>query len=234
MFRVILFLLVTIVFSGLIPSGTLASPLMDYSLGKTTLDIISYPNIQMKDQYYSISDSKSFTDHADGKNDNFEWGLTTGLGGNLAIQYRQFNPESKSHTFIGPTMAKFEIKSQEVNVLYKINQNISAFTGYHQTRYAYSPVAFSFAAKNKNVLQVGIIGNKQIAPKTQLYGTVGVGKDLSNFESGLSYEVAKDLELNLIYRHKKVKDLESTIDGVFSYKDTVTTKGFGLGITYKF
>lgn len=228
MFRVILFLLVTIVFSGLIPSGTLASPLMDYSLGKTTLDIISYPNIQMKDQYYSISDSKSFTDHADGKNDNFEWGLTTGLGGNLAIQYRQFNPEGASPTQI------FGIKSQEINVLYKIDQNISVFSGYHRSRFTYSRVMYSFSAKNKNVLQVGIIGNKQIAPKTQLYGTVGVGKDLSNFESGLSYEVAKDLELNLIYRHKKVKDLESTIDGVFSYKDTVTTKGFGLGITYKF
>lgn len=63
---------------------------------------------------------------------------------------------------------------------------------------------------------------------------MGVGKDLFDFESGISYEVDKHIELNLVYRYKKVEDMDDIFGGINPFKDSVTVHGYGLGVTYKF
>ncbi|MEN6568044.1 MAG: hypothetical protein ABFC57_17305 [Veillonellales bacterium] len=208
-----------------------ASPLTDYSQGKTAVNINWFPNLQMKDHssYPSFTGSAiNDTVNANGKRGNFDWSLTTGLGGNWAIQYRQFNPKSRSSD-----ISKFGMKTQEVNVLYKLDKNVSAFSGWHQGKYDFLSSGDTTTTSNKNTLQVGLVGITRLAPKTQLYGVIGFGKDLENYEIGTSYALDKNLDFDLLYRYKKVKKLYN-IEYNVHYHDDVTAKGLGCGITYKF
>lgn len=226
--KYILFSLVAVVCSTLIVSPGLASPLADYSLGKTAVDISWMPSLNMQNQYTG-ADNGEMSEH-NGKKGNVAWGLTTGLDGKWAVQYRQFNPESKQY---GAGQVYYGMKTQEVNVLYKVDKNLSLFVGWHQAKYTYGAVPNPIVTvDNKNVLQAGLAGTMQIAPKTLLYGIVGVGKDIANYETGVSYEAAKNLEFNLFYRYKKVEDMKDTFEG--SYNDTITAKGWGYGLTCKF
>lgn len=216
-----------------ISSIALASPLTDYSLGKSAVDITWFSNLHMTDQYTSILNAAgNGTDAANGKHGNLDLSLTTGLGGKWAIQYRQFNPETKDYTTFG-RVQRFGVRSQELDALYKIDKNLSAFVGWHQARYTYDSINANTTASNKNVVQVGLVGTTQIATKTQLYGVGGVGKDLVTYEIGVSYEIAKGLDFNLLYRYKKVENLDDATFGI-PYRDNVTVKGLGYGITYKF
>lgn len=238
--KYILFSLVAIVCSMLIVSPGFASPLADYSLGKTAVDISWMPNLNMKDQFAAtyMEYAGEWSEH-NGKKGNFAWGLTTGLGGKWAVQYRQFNPESKRSNDEVPSY--YGMKTQEFNVLYKVDNNLSLFAGWHQAKYTssdtYNGARTTRTADNKDVLQAGLVGTMKIAPKTLLYGIAGIGKDLANYETGVSYEVAKDLEFNLFYRYKKVEKLKNAVDiegGLSPFIDNVTAKGVGFGFTYKF
>jgi len=210
-----------VVCSCLVASVAVASPLKDYSLGKTAADYTCYPNENVTDSW-SGSDSGTTTEHP--KKANYSWGVTTGLDGNLAVQYPQFNPKMDD--------SDYGVKTQEINVLYKLNQQMSAFVGWHQGKY--SNTAYSdYTMENENAIQVGLVGSMPIAPKTELFGVVGLGKDLANYEAGISYKIAKNLDVNAEYRYKKVKNLEDSCEGYY-YHDTITAKGVGLGITYSF
>ncbi len=191
---------------------TTASPLTDYSAGKVALDVNWTPSLDME--------VDSLT--GDGKSGNFDYGLTAGLGGKWAIQYRYFNPVSKDYGgYHGG------IRSQEANILYKLDNNLSAFAGWHQARLTINAPGFSLPSKS--TWQVGLIGTTALGKKTTLYGIVGAGSSLLNAEAGFAYALAKDLDVNLFYRYKRIDDLrlnDSDID--------TTTKGFGLGLTYRF
>ncbi len=225
MFKLISLILAIMLACMLMAGVTLASPLNDYSKGKTAIDIHWLPNLSMKDSYEGTTDTDS--DREDGKRSNLDWGITTGLGGKWAVQYRQFNPETKDIGDWG-----FGMRTRELNVLYQIDEGLSVFAGWHQAKFTYwCPV--SVTADNKNKLQAGFIASTPIAEKTRLYGIAGFGKDLANYEAGLSYEFSPSLDFDLFYRYKKVKNLEDTI-GNFAYRDDVTAKGLGFGFSYKF
>lgn len=200
-------------------TAAFASPLSDYSAGKTSVDMTWRPSLNITDQYYG------FEDNFDGKKGTVDWRITTGLGNNWAIQYNHFNAISNSVSEAG-------VKTQELNLLYQFNKNASAFVGYHRAKYNYSSV-FDVTTPAKNTMQIGLLGTTEIAKWTNLYGLVGFGKDLKNYEVGISYEFAKNTEFNISYRYKKVKDLDNTLGPLF-YEDDVTAKGIGYGITYKF
>lgn len=191
---------------------TTASPLTDYSAGKVALDVNWTPSLDMEAAGETI----------DGKSGNFDFGLTAGLGGKWAIQYRYFNPVSKDY---GGYHAG--IRSQEANILYKLDKNLSAFAGWHQARLTTNYPGFSL--DNKSTWQVGLIGTTALGKKTTLYGIVGAGSSLLNAEAGFAYALAKDLDVNLFYRYKRIDDLK-----VNDYDLDTTVKGFGLGLTYRF
>lgn len=193
---------------------TTASPLTDYSAGKVALDINWTPSLDME--------ANSLT--GDGKSGNFDYGLTAGLGNNWAIQYRYFNPVSKDYGGIHAG-----VRSQEVNILYKLDKNLSAFAGWHQARLTTNAPGFSLPSKS--TWQVGLIGTTELGKKTTLYGIVGAGSSLLNAEAGFAYALAKDLDVNLFYRYKRIDDLK--VDG-YSGDIDATVKGFGLGLTYRF
>ena len=214
-----------------------ASPLNDYSAGKTSIDLT-----------WRQSDVKT-TDSEDevsfGKKSNLDWGVTTGLGNNFAIQYNGYNAKSKdaiSWSNVDETgIAHVDLKTQELNVLYKLNNNLSVYTGLvrfkasENANISYndgSPSEFeSNTTKAKNKIQFGVIGSTKLAEKTTAYAQVGVASNFTNWKVGVSQEIAPNVEFNVDYRRLKAKKLDFGIgDGEFD----VSAKGIGFGITCKF
>ena len=199
-----------------------ASPLEDYSQGKWAVDINWRPNLKMNnryDGYYQGSYVYSANRSLDGKNGNFDWDVTIGLGNKLAFQFGQYNP--KAAFGVG-------MNTWEANLLYKLGKNISLFAGYHNAHYSGEQ---SF--QTNGILQGGLIAYRNITNKTTLYGVVGFGKDLLNWEAGISYHISKNVDFNLSYRYKNVKKLYDA-SGDFSFHDDVIAKGIGYGVTLKF
>lgn len=197
-----------------------ASPLTDFAKGKTSIDITWRPSATVAGKY---SGGFSGTDRGE-VDSNWDWRITTGMGNRWAVQYNQYNAIAQ------PKDQGVGVRTKEFNILYQLNQNLAAFMGCHWAEYSSAHVVVT---PTKNTMQLGLIGNTKIADKTNLYGVIGFGKNVTNFESGISYEFAKNTELNVSYRYKRVQELHDTfIDG--DYTDDIAAKGWGYGITYKF
>lgn len=221
-----------------ISSACFASPLSDYSQGKIALDINARPSMDLK-----VS-AQGESGELDGNNTNLDLGLTAGLGNKWAIQYR--NSTANSKDFSGDVYdigvnAHTQLKAQELNALYQFNKNVSGFVGLTK---ASAKVKGSIAVdgdtysgeisgKDTNGYQVGVIGTNKIADKTNAYGIISAGNKITNYEIGVSYDVAKDTELNLFYRDTKYKDLRLN-DGADFPEFDYQAKGVGYGLTLKF
>ena len=204
----------------LISSVGFASPLNDYSAGKTAIDLTVRSNADIN--WVDGGASADLT----GKSGNLDWSITTGLGNKWAIQFRQFNAESK----IGLWDDAWKTKSQEVNVLYQLDKNVSAFVG--SFRASNNNITTGLNTGTKSTAQFGLIGSTKIAENTALYGIIGLGSGIRNLEVGLSYEVARNLELNLSYRSLKVTGIP--YGPGWGPNSEYTAKGLGYGLTYKF
>lgn len=204
-----------------------AAPLTDYSAGKASIDLTWSPNLDSEtDSNYGSGFS------ADGKNGNFDVGLTVGLGNKFALQYRQFDPETE---FIPAAQLSYETKNREVNLLYQLDKNWSLFAGYHKASWsAYREDGSFYSETNdKNSFQGGVIGNIKFDNKFTGYTVLGFGKDLRNYEVGVAYAVAPNVDLNVGYRSLTVDNL------AFKYPFNGESleqqfKGMNYGITYKF
>ena len=212
-----------------------ASPLTDYTAGKTAIDL-TWRSADIN------GDNQG--DNADfGKKKGLDWGITTGLGNNFAIQYSDYNVKSKEAVLYQDATEKFSMKSQlktqEINILYKLNDNLAAYTGLvrlsgdNSVKDVLNNVTTeqSFDMNTKNKIQLGLVGSTKIAEKTTAYAQLGVASDYTNWKVGLSQELAPNLELNLDYRRLEAKSLKYA--GTNNNIDA-TVKGFGFGVTYKF
>jgi len=202
-----------------------AAPLSDYSAGKTAIDL-TFRNTDVADKGpgYDISFDKK---------NNMDWGITTGLGNKFAVQYNGYNAKTKD-TYVEQfgISGKGELKNQELNVLYKIDDNVSAYMGVVQSKWTISDDSSgSSSTDNKNKIQFGLIGSTKIADKTTVYASFAAGSDLTNWKVGLSQEIAPNIDLNVDYRSLKVKNLTGND---FTDKVDIAAKGLGLGVTYKF
>lgn len=222
----------------MLSSVALASPLMDYSAGKGSVDL----TFRNSENTGTIDGSSMTFD----KKYNFDGAITVGLGNNFAFQYRNF--ESKSgDTSLGkvyvndhPTWPSLnsKITFNEYNILYKLDKNVAAFAGLLSAKGTlnlsggvdgYTLYNGSLPTDTKNYWQVGLVGSTKIANKTTLWGSVGVGSNLTNWEVGVSYEFAPSWEFNVNYRDVEAKKLAYSGCNV-----DAKAKGLGLGITYKF
>lgn len=215
-----------------------ASPLMDYSAGKTSLDLNFKPSSDLSGEGVSL----------DGKGTNLDLGVTAGLGNKFAVQYRYNTGDSKSYNgnltygsydIIGSANTTF--KAQELNVLYKMDKNVSAFIGWVQAtpgleaNGTINGTAVSGSVDtNNNGYQVGLVGSTKLGDKFTGYGMVAAGNKLTNYEVGVSYEVAQNLELNLGYKDAKYKNLTLKYDGDSTPEFSYEVKGLTYGLTYKF
>ena len=212
--------------TSLMTSVAMAAPMTDYSQGKTAIDL-TMRNTEGK----AIGNTYK-------EKYNLDWGVTTGLGNDWAIQYRQFNPKSKStsysdvddfgNPFTGS--AKAQLKTSEINVLRKVTDNVSIYAGVMRTKAEFEDTLDSpFSSNSKNKWQLGLVGSTQIADKLTGYASVGAGKDLTSWQIGVAYEVAPNVDFNVDYRQIKVDNLK------FVGEDfDVKAKGLGFGVTYKF
>jgi hypothetical protein len=203
---------------------------------------------------------------------NLDWGLTIGLGNNFAFQYKGFNAKTDRYSYnlggMMPMMAadgddgyvdenssaltvKGKIKTDEMNVLYKVGKRVAAFTGVVRASSSFSPSFNSsyqegypndlyqdsltvglpeLKSEDKTMWHIGVLGVAPIAKKTNAFGVVSVGKDYRNWEAGISYELAKDWEFNVNYRNMKIDKLtmgslaisDSYTDGEGSYSSTLS------------
>ena len=200
-----------------------ASPLMDYSAGKAAIDVSVYPSLD-----FHLTNNQGYDQSPGGVSGNIDWGLTAGLGNKFAVQYRQFNP--KTVTYNGSLHEIVKLDTQELNGLYKLDKNLAGFVGYHQAKNVDYTWGNSLTSFGKNTMQVGLVGTTPIGDKFSLFGTVGVGSGLTNFEVGVAYAVTPNLDLNVLYRDLRVNGVK--FNAGVECKNEV--KGFGYGLTYKF
>lgn len=218
-----------------------AAPLADYSAGKTAIDL----SWRSSDVKTSGTDDAGSWETSFGKKYNLDWGITTGIGNNFAVQYNGYNAKSKdavSWSDANETgISHLKLKTQEFNVLYKLNKNVSVYTGLvrlkgqENANITYtdgSPSeSESYTTNSKNKIQFGIIGSTKLAEKTTAYAQVGVASNFTNWKIGVSQELTPNFEFNVDYRGLKAKKLEFVSEGE---QFEATSKGFGFGVTCKF
>lgn len=206
-----------------------AAPLTDYSQGKVTADV-------------SVRPSTDLGNYKD--SNNLEYGVTAGLGNNFAIQYKNSDTDSKKlpfssnyqGTIVTGTM-KGELKAQELNLLYQLNDNVSAFVGLTQAKMGLShhatgggiTVAGNIAGKSANGMQIGFVTTEKLADRLNGYTMLALGNKVYQYELGVSYEVSKDVDFNVFYKSTKYKNLT-----LQSAEFDANVKGIGYGLTAKF
>ncbi|MBP2644424.1 MAG: hypothetical protein H6Q67_2311 [Firmicutes bacterium] len=218
-------LLSTFILLILLCSVAVASPLTDYSQGRGAIDLTERnTKISIKDSVLGTSDFP--------QKYNLDTTFTFGLGNKLAVQYRYFNPKSQNYY---SSSHYLQLKVSQLNVLYQLEQNISAFIGFTDGTFssvyevpAYNQtVSYSY---NRQCMNVGLLGQTQIAPKTNLWGSVNGGKSFTEYNIGVGYQIKPNLEFNVDYRNFKIKKY-------FSYgaqNVDAFGKGLGFGLTYKY
>ncbi|MDR7868791.1 MAG: hypothetical protein RIN56_18515 [Sporomusaceae bacterium] len=220
------------------------------------------PVIGSINQSFSFSGSRDFSGDS-----NVELGLTFGIGNKWALQYRQYNPTGNiwSYRDTNPSDSSEyiqigfdgKIRSDEYNLLYSFNKNWAGFVG--AVRYKGGVSAGGSASINgwsggltipelwsddQDTFQFGVVGSYNIANKTNLWGLASFGSDYRNWEAGLSYDLGKDIQLNVSYRDTKFDSLKFAGANInapaglesshASVTSDVTVKGWGFGLTYKF
>ncbi len=183
-----------------------ASPLTDYAPGQTVIDVnVGSPGVNPSDSAKLDGDF------------NAGFGITTGLGGNFAMQYKYNNFKTDE-----PAIGNPALNAQEFNLLYKLASGVSVFAGGSFTNYNDNG--------NVNGAQFGLVGTTKIGDKTNLYAILATGSKVNSGEVGVGYEVARSTELNVGYRSTKYKGL--TLDS--GATGEVSVKGMTYGVSFKF
>ena len=238
--KILLSLIALMVFSSI----AMASPLMDYSQGKGSFDISVRPNMDV-DLDFNGQVFLPNGERLDGKSSNLDYNLTLGLGKDLAVQFRLFEPATKSHrvtSFPNPANNLYDSDKssyKEFNILHKISNNVSAFVGYiegQSTRTRVWTNSAPFSVRPSETIkqaQIGLLGSAKLSKELALYGSYAVASGIINAEAGLSHKLSPNTELSVSYRYISFSSLNfpDSING--DTKVNLTTKGIGYGITCK-
>ncbi len=185
------------VYSG---SICFASPLANFSKGAVAVDL-------------------EWSAHASqGTNTTNNFGITTAVGDRWAINYRQTNYDPKDESLA------FHAKNKEVNLIYKIHDNLQLYSGYSRTSATNETTGLELP--DKNVVQIGAIVTKKLSERTTLYTILGGGKNVTNIEFGLSYQLQPGVELTSTYRHFSAEKAGPA-------ENKLNLRGFNLGMTWK-
>lgn len=219
-----------------ITSMAFASPMTDYSKGNTTLDFTINPkaDIDAKGEYDHHKYSAS---NLDGSKYSMSIGITRALSDKLAIQYKQQRPESKDYWIDIEDVSlsvKAKIESDEFNILYKLNPNVSLFAGIDKNQLKGTLVGIDVSGIENNATHIGIIGTHKFNDKSTLYGIASTSTYKNNFEIGVGYALSKDVEFNLTYDYTKYKKLElPAILNNSQPKLNLELCSIGYGLTFK-
>lgn len=165
----------------------------------------------------------------------FKAAATAGLNNHLAVQFKHGMFKSEISTIPTPlgsltTYAKAE--PSDLNLLYKINPNLTLITGYEHTRISYGAHVYD---ASKSSLHIGFTGTHKLNDKYTLFATLLGGKDVSLKEAGVSYKISESTTFNLSYAERKVENVDlglkatSLLDG----KENYTMKGISCLFAFK-
>jgi len=198
---------------GVCCASAFASPLQDYSLGAFAVDL-------------SLSQLKvtSASDDWD-SNYNGGFGVTAGLGGNWALQFRN-NSWSASRS-LGPTTLELNACVNDLNLLYKLNQNFRLFVGGNKLN-----VTFRDLHYDRTTAQIGLVAVVKLSPKFTGWGGLSTGADIFSAEAGLGYALSKHLEVNIFYTYRNYTNLE--FNSARPLRTSARVQGVGAGITATF
>lgn len=205
-----------------------ASPLTDYSAGKVAIDL-DWRNTELQGSYagtYALDFKKKYS--VDG-------GITIGLGNKFAFQFNAFNPTPKPTdmaVFSGDSFTS-KLSSQQYNIMYQFKPGFAAYTGVMHASGSFEDLDGGpwATTDDRNIWQFGVVATTKLSDKATGYGIVGVGKDLTNWVAGISFQVTPNTELNISYRDLKIDHFVTT--GMGARLDSQAS-GLGLGITCKF
>ncbi|BBB92146.1 MAG TPA: hypothetical protein PKA28_05265 [Methylomusa anaerophila] len=217
-----------------IANTAFAGPLTDFSQGKMALDV-TFQSPKISETYHDAGGS---IPDADGKS-TVGFDLTAGLGNKIALQYKQSAPKSKDTNFNNLLTFNTKLDVKEYNLLYQLNENAVAFTGFSQVKatqeISSSGDGFieggSTSTDWKSYWQLGLTGILPVMDKTNLYATVAFGNNMNACKLGVSYALAQNVDLDAFYTNSQYKNL-SWKDG--NGQSDFTAKGFGYGVTFKF
>lgn len=179
-----------------------------------------------------------------GETSSYNLGLKTDLDKDVSLQYMySANQSQLTRNMQGLSVFsnQFTMTNQELNVLRKINDNVSVLAGvfFNKTKYVGDDGfgIHSYYAKQKKIAQIGVLLNKQIDDKNNLFGKLAVGKDLNTWKIGLTHAVSKDIDFNVDYSSVRVKniDMSDTQTNIFTLGDiSLKEKLVEVGVTLKF
>ncbi|MGL5513036.1 MAG: outer membrane beta-barrel protein [Sporomusa sp.] len=198
-----------------VTSVSFASPLSDYEKGNVVIDLNTSISPDVKIDGYSF----------DGKS-RLGAGVTYGIGNKMAVQYKYLDNKTKDYYYYGNINA--EVTGHELDVLYQVQPNVSAFAGFTRSTGKINWDGYS-EKQSRNGYHIGIIGQTKITDDVTGWASVSAGNRLTSYEIGLGYDIAMNAELNLFYRYLKYKDFN-----VYGEDVDATVKGLGAGVTFKF
>ena len=174
-----------------------ASPLTDFSKGSTAVDV-------------------SYNIHTfEGLNNSYSYGVTTGLGNDWALNFRQAGYDPHHNLY------NYKAINREMNAFRKIDDNWQIYGGYSTTSGSGNGTSL-----HKNVVQGGVIGTKKLNERTTFFANMGGGENVTNIEFGFSYQLQPGWEVSTVYRHL-------TVEKIHQYDDKLNLRCISLGLTWK-
>lgn len=203
-----------------------ASPVQDFQQGSVSLEIGS--TLDSK-----VTGKGAVSADVIGKS-GFKAGITAGLNDHLAIQYKQGMFKSEDSTIsIMHTYAK--AAPQDLNLLYKVNPNLTFIAGYETTKISYGNFV---SDASKSDFHFGFTATQKLADKATLFATLIGGKNSSLKELGVSYALSKDTTFNLSYAERKISDVDLQVPAFPGFpgmkgKEDYTMKGISCLFAFK-
>jgi predicted porin len=160
----------------------------------------------------------------------FKATATAGLNDHLAVQLKHGMFKSEESSILGlTTYAKAE--PSDLNLLYKVNPNLTFITGYEHTKISYGNYV---SDASKSSLHFGLTGTHKLNDKYTLFATLLGGKDVSLKEVGVSYKMSKSTTFNVSYAEREVRnvDLKVPLAGI-NGKENYTMKGVSCLFAFK-
>lgn len=194
-------LIVSLLILGVMLLGgtAFASPTTDFEKGKIVFEIGSTANSKVHGEGGVKADTT-------GKS-GFKYAVTSGLGNNWAIQFKQGmfrSVDSPVPLKAGTVVTYAEAKPIDVNLLYKVNPNLTLIAGYEHDKISYGMYASDSA---KSAVHFGATGTHKLSSKDTLFATLLGGHDVSLKEIGVSHALSKNTSFNLSYAERKMKNV---------------------------
>ncbi len=157
--------------------------------------------------------------------------VTHGLSDKFALQLKHGKFTSVDSSY-GPLTTYVESVPTDLNLLYKVNDNLTLLAGYEHTEITYGKYV---ADAGKSALHLGFTAQHPLSERTTLFTTQVFGKDAALHEYGISYKASKVTTLNVSYADRRVNNVQLTVPvlGIDGREDYALT-GYTCTVGFKF